>query len=387
MSKLIASLLLSVSRAFWGICVTTLLVYGMATDDYKSLWGLLIFSPAAFVVNRIFLLKERKVSLIAVINVLLAVAGIAMMYAFNAYVGIGSIIFVTLVIIYLTSMSLLSVIKVPTQNKLVLGTEVSAILFIAFNLYVTWNDFDNSASMIMAVPVALCLLGSIALKMEHNFSISRLIVMAAIICAFVGASALFIRFGAESAGDGMKAFVGAIIKALKSFWAFVERILSAIFNGESTVEAVGAGASDAMQLGEDDAIMEIGNEYKYMLVGIIAVIVAGVAAVAVFVFRNVKLKGIKVEGLERPAIRNKGTGFFKSLKERILVSLWLLKNKNTPAGRYFSLERKYKKSKLGKIPGETPREYLTRLSENAKEEKDRLHLAALADDFDRFMYS
>ncbi len=387
MSKLIASLLLSASRAFWGICVSILLVYGMDTYDYKKLFLLLIFSPLAFAINRLFLLKERKVSFVAGINVLLALAGIMLMHAFDSYVGVGSIIFVTIVIIYLTAMSLLSVIKVPTQNKLVLGTEVSVILFITFNLYVTWNEFDYSVSLIMAIPVVLCLLGSIALKMENNFSISRLLVMAMLICAFVGASVLFIRFGAESTGDAMKALTGAVVGVLKAFWDFVERVLSAIFSGQSNIESLGAGAPDALQNVENDAVMEIGNEYKYMLVGIIAVIALAVAAVALFVFRNLKLKGIRVEGLKSPEIKKQETDFLRLLKERFLISLWLLKNKNTPAGRYFTLERKYKKSKLCKIPGETPREYLLRLSGNSKEEKDRRYLAALADEFDRYMYS
>ncbi len=387
MSKLIASLMLSVSRAFWGICITILLVYGMDTSDHKKLFVLLLFSPIAFAVNRLFLLKDRTVSLIAGLNVALAAGGIIIMCAFKAFFGIGSIIFITLVIIYLTAMSLLSVIKTPTQNKLVLGTEVSVILFIAFNLYVTWNEFDDSQSLIMAIPVMLCLFGSIALKMENNFSLSRLFVMTVLICVFVGVSALFIRFGAKSAGDGMKAFVHAVIGAAKAFWALAERILSAIFSGESNIEAVGAGASDAISLSEDDAVMEIGNEYKYMLAGIMAVIAAAVFGAAVFVFRKTRLKGIKIDAVKRAYSKDKTPGIFDVFKERVLIFFWLLKNKNTPAGEYFSLERKYKKSKLCKNPGETPREYLKRLSENVKEEKDRQRFLALADEFDRFMYS
>ena len=158
---------------------------------------------------------------------------------------------------------------------------------------------------------------------------------------------------------------------------------------------------------EDDGVIEweTDEQYRgnYELNGIIDKRILELIVIAIIVFIGFFtllyfMKFLKVGGEKREkkvlGEKRKGPGIVNALKKvlhsistSIKVELYIIKNRNNTKGLYFWLIKRLKRDEERKTPGETPKEFMMRLSCIHELRDVRTDLLKLSDDINMAFYS
>ena len=112
--------------------------------------------------------------------------------------------------------------------------------------------------------------------------------------------------------------------------------------------------------------------------GLAVLAAAGALALAVWCLRmlgKVRVGGRRVVRTVRPSRRRPALSgalrrLLASWAERICLAVWLIRNRNTPAGLFYLLVRRCRMGPWRKRRGETPREFLLRLRRSAEGDRE-----------------
>ena len=380
-------------------CNLTTAYYMLTMGDGMPGWFypqlMLLYAPALYLLNRLFLKKERSILALGSLNTVLCAAVAGGYLLLEPWKGIAYFAFVAIFLGWLTLRSCTSALRGPSLRSTLLTLDASFLLLVAFIGYSSATALAPMWSIPAVAGLCAAIISAVILRSSHSPGMKGwLAVGGAFALLFL---LLWVVIGAAApAGQGLVAIWSALaagagaIKAL--LWRGLLFLLSLLPNAEAEG---GAWTEYGEAIFVEDTPAQEGNP----VLGIILLVIFAAVAVAALVWLIGQLRRIKlrsVSGVQAPTLPRRERvpllqglarllkGWYAALKLRF--RLW--RGRNTPEGLYFLLVHRCRRAPWHKRPGETPRQFLLRLCESAGgDEALSDALNALARETDAALYS
>lgn len=346
------------------------IVLGMREDFHTWFFpgALLLFAPLLYGLDRLFLRRERSLRALWLLNILAAAIFIVLCCWADGLSGVlhrlPMMVFFTG---WLTFKAVNSALDGPSLNNMLLCLDGSILVLVLFSAYSAASGLELIWSIPAICGFASAMLGMTARRSSRSFGWKEWTFMAVAFCLIFGVMWLLVDLIAAPAGSGLVALWNALVQ-LASFIGYLVtrfvRFLASLFpsvpeDGELAVPAAPA-ITPEMAAGEGNPLLG-------------TVVIVLLLAFAVFCVvqlirklggRQVGGKAAKVNSVHRRARVSLKQGLqtlFAEWKQKLLLRKFLWTHRNTAVGLYFTLVRRCRLTPWHKLPGETPREFLTRL--------------------------
>lgn len=388
----------AVTSQFSLACSLTTLTY-LATlkngdgDLYYPL-VLLLYAPLLFIVNHLFLRRERTMRGVFILNMLLWAGIFASVCWQEGGSDFASLGFAAAFCLWVTVRGAQMALNAPSLRTLILNVDCSAILLVLFTGYLAISENHTVWGVPIALGFAASILGMMANRMDHGLGGREWCLVAGTFMAISLVVLLLINVVAEPAGQGVVALWMTLVAAGKFILGLVWKFLlwfsslfsvpeSGTFEMEQTVQLPGM---------EEEAAAE--NPFLLVVMVVIGIMVG----VALLIFLLYRLGKLHIGGRKGKTNQPRGKrerlslwlGFrrlFLFWINRIRMRNYLWKNRNRPVGLYFLLVHRCRIGPWRKKSGETPREFLMRLHVCAQGDLELEHaLAELIPQVDRALY-
>ena len=340
----------------------------IASEVVAGFYPAMLFGYVALIVTAVhlFLLKERTARSLIVLCSIIVVCAEILIFLLSKEKTIAQRIQTIPVIFFFTAYTVRRLLKGTDTRTMVRTFDVSIIVMLSTGIYLA----SHSLPLQMLYPsiASICISFSSIIylrqmedggKKNWPVTILSLSLSALVVYALVGYSSLL--------GKGVLVVKNWLIALGNAFLRFVNWLFSLIprlFNIE------------------DDGVLEweTDEQYRgnYELNGIIDKRILELIVIAIIVFIGFFtllyfMKFLKVGGEKREkkvlGEKRKGPGIVNALKKvlhsistSIKVELYIIKNRNNTKGLYFYLINRLKRDEERKMPGETAKEFLIRLS-------------------------
>lgn len=357
---------------------------------------LLVYAPLVYLINRLFLKKERSVLAVGGLNTVLGIAAGVGYFLSGSGRGIAYVSFAGLFLFWLTLRGAGAAHRgIPLQRTL-LTLDASFLLLVAFICYSSALTLSPAWNIPSVAGLCAAIIAAVILRSSQSPGLKGwLAVAGAFVLLFL---LLWVVIGiAAPAGQGLVAvwsMVAACIGAVKSLllWGFLF-LLSLLPTADPEGEMGWTRFEDAI-LVEDTPVEEVNPIF-----GLILLIIFVVTAVAGIIWLLAQLRRMKLRpaaGAQvSPLPRRERISLFKGLLRllgnwyaalKLRFHLW--RGRNSPVGLYFLLVHRCRRAPWHKTGGETPRQFLLRLCEaSGGDEALASALKQLARDTDAALYS
>ena len=352
----IAALLYSVQMLFS--------LHEMSPGLQHSLW-ILLYGPVLFWFNLLFLRRERTVTQTVFVNG--AIMVLALLVLFCCFgTGGGKQAVVTLSFyLFLTYYSVRLNLNAPRENQLILTLDISVVMLIVLVAVLTAVEVSLYNGLPVVVGSVCVLLGLMRFRL-HSLRLWTVpaVLLLLVICVFGGLMAL-----AKPIGSLLTTVFSDVISGLKYIGGQIERLLrylTSFLKAESYEEISGDS------FGIPSGAMEIAQKFQDGMGIIIGLVILGfflfVLIMALRILGKSGIGGTKL--VSKQHCKNDAPSFFsafrkmiRTLREKLYYSCLVISHRNTPWGLYYMLLAITGKGSMGLKAGETPREFLLRLSE------------------------
>lgn len=354
-------------------CLMTLNQSGGRPGWYYPL-VLLFYAPAIYGFNRLLLRRPRTLRALVLWNGGAYLLLFTSVLLINGWQGLAHMVFAALFCLWITAQGTQLCLEPPTLSQLILRLDVCLLFLVIFVGYTAALEFDLLWNLPIVIGCACAIVGVISSRVGGRLGGRGRAVMAAAFLIILGLVWLLVRFVAAPAGGGFVALWETVLSALKALGHLVSKILLFLFSllpqpeGEMALEP----QEGAAQLPPDETVLEVSPVVTAVVVGM-ALIAAGVAVF--FLLRALgRLRvGGKTAVMVKAGPTRKRLSFFQGVrnllaawKQSLRLRLWLWRNRDTPAGLFFVLDRRCRSGPWRRSPGETPREFLLRLGRAAQ---------------------
>ncbi|OUQ80177.1 hypothetical protein B5E43_04425 [Flavonifractor sp. An100] len=356
---------------------------------------LLIYAPALYGINRLFLRRERTMLDVTLLNVLLW-AGITGSIIWQ--MGLEhpeELIFAGAFCVWLTVRGAQMALKAPTLQNLILTLDASALLLVICVGFLSATDRSYLLSLPIAMGFAASVLAMVANRMDRSLEIREwgMIAVAFLLISLV--VFLLVGFAAAPAGQGIVTVWNCLVSAVKWLLHLLWQIML-FLNSLFPEQEMGELAMEpTIQIPE--AVEEVGETNPLILIILVAFLVLltlGALIWGICQLRKWKLpkqsRSAKISTRQRnrlslwAALKRLGEAWVR----RMQVRKYLWQNRERPAGLYFLLVHRCRIGPWKKQPRETPREFLTRLQTCAQEDPALAEaIGALISQVDRALFS
>ena len=381
-------------------CNLTTAYYMLTMSDGAPGWYFpqitLLYGPLLYLIDRLFLKKERSLLAVGGLNVTLCAAAIGGYLLFEAWQGIAYFAFVSIFLGWLTLRGCTAAMRGPSLRNTLLTLDAAFLLLVAFIGYSSATALAPRWSIPSALGLCAAIISAVILRSSHSPGLKG---WAAVAGAF---ALLFLLLwlvigAAAPAGQGLVAIWSALAAGINAVKGLILRgflfLLSLLPDAE--IDGEGAWTEYGEAIFVEEAPVEEGNP----ILGVILLVIFAVGAVAAIIWLIGQLRRIKLRtaaGTQAPALpRRERISLFKGLLR--LVRGWyaglklrfiLWRGRNTPDGLYFLLVHRCRRAPWHKTEGETPRQFLLRLCEASGGDQSLADaLKALADAADEALYS
>lgn len=335
---------------------------------------LLFYAPAIYGFNRLLLRTPRTLRALVLWNGGAYLLLLASVLVIGGWQGLAYAVFAALFCLWVTAQGAQLSLEPPTLSQLILRLDICLLLLVIFVGYTAALGFDLLWNLPIVIGCASAIVGVISSRVGGRLGGRGRAVMAAAFLIILALVWLLVRFVAAPAGGGFVALWEAVLSALKTLGHLITQVLLFLASlvpqtqGELEMEP----QEGAAQLPAEDVVIEVSPVVTAVAVGI-----AAIALVAVVVLLLRALGRLRVGGKSAVIVKASPTrkrlsffqGFGKLLaawKQSLRLRLWLWRNRDTPAGLFFVLDRRCRSGPWRRGPGETPREFLLRLGRAAQ---------------------
>lgn len=354
-------------------CLMTLNQSGGRPGWYYPL-VLLFYAPAIYGFNRLLLRRPRTLRALVLWNGGAYLLLLASVLLIGGWQGLAHAVFAALFCLWVTAQGAQLSLEPPTLSQLILRLDICLLFLVIFVGYTAALGFDLLWNLPIVIGCASALVGVISRRVGGRLGGRGRAVMAAAFLIILALVWLLVRFVAAPAGGGFVALWEAVLSVLKTLGHLITQALVFLASlvpqpeGELEMEPQ-AGIS---QLPAEETVMEVPPLVTAVAVGI-AVIAVGVATF--FILRalgRLRVGGKTAVTVKAGPARQRLSlfqGFGKLLaawKQSLGLRLWLWRNRDTPAGLFFLLDRRCRSGPWRRGPGETPRAFLLRLGAAAR---------------------
>ena len=346
--------------------------------------------------NAAFLRKERTMGAAVLFNILQICAGWTAAFLLGQITGLPSGIFTGILFFLLSLISFKTVTGGIRLNWLMLCFDVSAVLVLICSLFIGMGNGQESGLIPGILGSAAAFAGLAAARTGSQIPgrdrlLIVLLVVLIILAAFLICSLAGGALGAGAAGviSGIGAFFRLLWDLIRRFFQYLGR-----FFKQETSEAIEMDLGPGFSLEGAQGGEEVQFSIIPLLVFVGLLVLAGVI-VFTALFRRHRISGNKkTRAVRRQAMVSDRVSLLKALKiwygkmrRRMKIRLYFIKNRNTPAGRFFRLVRSSGRSGQVLLKGETPREFLERYIESLKPGDKRIRdLQKLATELELQLY-
>ena len=336
---------------------------------------LLIYAPALYGINRLYLRQERTMMGVSLLNLLLWSGMTGSIIWQMGLEHPEELIFAGAFCLWLTVRGAQMAYKAPTLQNLILTLDASALLLVICVGFLSATDRSYLLSLPIAMGFAASVLAMVANRMDRSLGIREwgMISGAFFLISFI--VFLLVGFAAAPAGQGIVAVWNGLVSAVKWLLHLLWQImlfLDSLFPEHQAGELV---MEPTIQL--PGAVEETG-EGNPLVLAILSVFLA-LLALGALIWGLRQLRKWKLPRQSRstkaPTCQRRRISFWAALKRlgaawvrRIQVRRFLWQHREQPAGLYFLLVHRCRIGPWKKQPRETPREFLTRLQNCAQED-------------------
>ena len=321
---------------------------------------LLAYGPAAYLINALFLRRERSVNLTFAVNgILFLLVLTALILVFG--IGSGKQLFITVVCYLLVAYFAVRLnLQPPRENHLILALDSSVVLTLILLVITAVMERDWLQSAPLMAGCVCSVVGLMHLRMEE---LRLWAIPAALLALLLGVFALLVK-AAKPLGSLLLRAGGEFMAALKYVGTKIEEFLLYLtsFMKEETYEALEADtfgipseAADAAQSFQDGMGIIIG-----------CILLAALAALLILFLRVIGKSGIggkKLKSVDRAQIRHSSLlAAIRHIIFRVKMTVLIVRRRKTPWGLYYTLLFLTRHSRLRKRERETPCDFLMRLS-------------------------
>ena len=342
-----------------------LFAYGLVS------WGL----------NAVFLRKERTIGAAVLFNILQICAGWAVSFLLRQITGLPTGIFFGICFFLLSLISFKTITGGMRLSWLMLCFDVSAALVLICSLFIGMGNGQEYALIPGVLGAASAFAGLVAVRTGSQIPgrdrmMIVLLVLLIILAAFLICSLAGGVLGAGAAGiiSGIGAFFRLLWDLIRRFFQYLGR-----FFKQETSEAIDLDMGPGFSMEGERG----GEEVQFSIIPLLIFVgILALAGVIVFtaLYRRHRIAGEKkVRAVSRQAAVSDRVSLLKALKiwfgkmrRHMKIRLYFIKNRKTPAGRFFRLVRSLRRSSHALMKGETPREFLERYIESLKPEDKRI---------------
>jgi len=358
--------------------------------------SMLAYGPLVYVINRLFLQRDRSVTALTLLNGTLAVSMVAGYLLLEQWRGFAYLAFAAAFLAWLTVRGFQFALSAPPLRSTLLTLDCSVLLMITFTGYSSMMGWAAHWSIPALCGLSASIIAASTSRSPRALGGKGRLAMGAAFVLLVLLMWLFVDVVATPAGSGLVALWSLIIAGLQAVKRFLFGAISYLLSLLPESEPVemewesppGFTMSDEMLVPETPPV-----------VGVILLIVAAVGAVVLLVWLIRRLGKVRLQRTQTKMTvsqpRRERTSMWKGLlqllaswgqKLRLRYRLW--KGRNTAMGLYFLLVHRCRRTPWHKRTGETAREFLMRMAAAAQSD-ERLHnaLEELARKTDAAFYS
>jgi hypothetical protein len=356
---------------------------------------LLIYAPLVYLLNRLFLRRERTIIAWILWNVALC----ALLVGSVAVVCSGWPSGGILPVLLFTGLATLRGAQLchnpPKLSAAILWLEINVVVLAVFmGIWAT-----TEGSLVWCSPVALgagaALLAVISHRMNGRMGGREWLLLMLAFAFLGGVLWLLVNFLAAPTGQGVVLIWSGFLAVLNTIGGQIQRFLAfmtSFLKPEHYEEVEMADLSGMnMDTSANDTMAASFGRLLAIFV-IVAVVIAVVAAL--IVFGRIKLgrpviqaAPKKKEKRNRPSLLSGIKKMLEHLMARLRLWREMWTARNTELGTYYSLVRLCRRTALRQQPGDTPGVFLNRLEEACSEQETAGALADLRLRVDRVLYS
>jgi hypothetical protein len=356
---------------------------------------LLIYAPLVYLLNRLFLRRERTVIAWILWNVMLCALLVGSVAVVCTGWPSGGILPVLLFAGLATLRGAQLCHNPPKLSAAILWLEINVVALAVFmGIWAT-----TEGSLIWCSPVALgagaALLAVISHRMNGRMGGREWLLLMLAFAFLGGVLWLLVNFLAAPTGQGVVLIWSGFLAVLNAIGGQIQRFLAfltSFLKPEHYEEVEMADLSGMnMDTSANDTMAASFGRLLAIFV-IVAVVIAVVAAL--IVFGRIKLGRPVIQAAPKKAKKQKRPSLLSGVKkmlEHLMARLRLRREmwtaRNTELGAYYSLVRLCRRTALRQQPGDTPGVFLNRLEEACSEQETAGALADLRLRVDRVLYS
>lgn len=347
-----------------------LLNAGEVMETYYFPMSLLVYAPLLYFLDRLLLRRERSMQYLIILNTVAAVAyflSVCFLADWEKFIGL---LFIGLISGWLSLQAGQLAQKGPELQELILCLDCSVALLVIYAAYAVAEGSWDVRGVPAVAGVAAAILGVISRRLNRPLGLREWCFVAVAFSGMFGVMWVLVTFVAGPAGGGLVALWNGALAVAKwlsgLFFRLLVFLLSLLPTPEGELESM---EQDAMNIMSPDNMLREEDPAVMVTVLIIAAvaIITFVLALA-WKLRRLRIGGEKKEKTKKPQRQRvslrKGLlrlwqRWVKALRQR----LFLWKHRDTPQGLLYLLLRKCRKTDLRHQAGETPREFLLRLSQ------------------------
>lgn len=339
---------------------------------FPQVW--MVYGPLIYGVNRLLLRKERTALVLFWVNLFLCAALYASILAekgWTGFLGAGCTVFVCGMI---TARGVQLAMNAPSLSHVMLYLDASAAVLLLFFVYL----MATGVSLAWAVPIMLSfaatILGVISVRIDRPMGPKEWSVVAVAFGTISLLVWLFVSVVAAPAGQGLV----ALWNALLTFGQFLLRLLWAVLLFLSSLfgEPEYGELEPPVQF-EIPAMEEIAEEANPAMLVILLVLAAVfllyLAVLGLRLLGRLRVGGKQKTVMEKTPRRKVSLWMaikrlLAGLRKNFHLRLYLYRNRNKPAGVFYYLVRRCRRSPWRKRTGETPGMFLRRMRDSAGED-------------------
>ena len=348
---------------------------------------LMVYGPILLGLDRLFLRRQRTMLALTVLNGAALAALLALIWLSGGWQGWAMEVITVLVCLCPTVQAGYQALEPPTQISQILTVDASFVVLLLFTCYAAAADLPLMYCLPICAGCAASLLGLILRRSGGELHGRGWVMVAgSFVCVFA-LLWVMVYVAAAPAGAGVVRVWEGLVAAVKAVGSLIGRFLIFLASLIPVPEYTG----DAELEMEIPVIPQIQEATEELSPGAMMLLAAAGILLALFLvtllvrsLARLRIGGARKTQARREGQRRRHPSLLAGLRHlaaawrrHLALLRWLRQHREQPEGLYFLLVRRCRKAPWHKRPGETPREFLLRLSGAA--EADSTLCAALRD--------
>lgn len=355
---------------------------------------LLPYALLVFLADRVFLRRERTVRGLTLLNGGLCAAALLSILLLGGVADLAGGIMAGVFCLWLAVRASQLAQKSPKLFELILEVDLSLVMLAVFTAYLSITGRSVSWCLPITVGCACSILGTIVFRSGTNLGPRSWTFLTVTFAGVLAMVWLLVSFVAAPAGEGLitlwhwtVAAARFLLNLLLQLMIFLASLLPAPEVGQPIEPGASQPAFPMEEQFQNDSIIPL------LLLAALAVGAVVLVLLLLRTFGRLRLLAVRAKSESAPlhrrvsllaALRRLLAGWGRWAARRI----WLWRNRDTPEGLYFLLILRSGHTPWHKLPGETPREFLSRLRSQASDDPQLIQaLDALIPAVDRALFS